>query len=92
MWTQLRDETLPTSGALTHSRGLLSPGSRQELGLGRRVSTTKRLFGISIVLGAIPGTGDTAVSRREGNRDPGLKKETRQTLAAVIVMPRIKAR
>lgn len=65
MWTQLRDETLPTSGALTHSRGLLSPGSRQELGLGRRVSTTKRLFGISIVLGAIPGTGDTAVSRRE---------------------------
>ena len=66
VWTQLRDEILPTSGPLTHSRELLSPGSRQELGLGRMLSITKGLFSISIVLGAIPGTRDTAVNQIQG--------------------------
>ena len=64
MWTQLRDEILPISGALTHSGGFLSPGSCRAQ-VGRMEPITKGLFGISIVAGAIPGTGDTAVNRTE---------------------------
>lgn len=65
MWTQLRDEILPTSGTLTHSRGVPESRFLSRAQVGRMEPITKGLFGISIMVGVIPGTGDTAVSRTE---------------------------